>query len=80
MRIVLTSVIAVLIGLSVHVRATDDPKTVRTKVEYLVVSVPASPNDLQNRLNEEGKQGWVFVAEVRTALGESLVLRREAAE
>lgn len=76
MRLMLMGLVIGLVGLAVQVGARQSKPA--NKVEYLVIHVPASPQELQDALNGRGGQGWILIGEVRTALGESLVLKRES--
>ena len=73
-----------LLGLIVGILLTAAARMVASEplssapLEYLVISVPASPEDLQRELNRRGGEGWEFVNGTRTALGEALVLKRPA--
>ena len=78
MRLRLTVLIGLLILLAAHIGAVQ-PRPVG-KVEYLVISVPSSPSELERELNRRDGQGWIFITNVRTALGEALVLKHESIE
>ena len=80
MRLRLTVLIGLLILLALVARiGAVQPRPVG-KVEYLVISVPPSPSELEKELNRRGGQGWMFITSVRTALGEALVLKHESTE
>lgn len=74
-----------LLGLLVGILLTSAARIVASEslssapLEYLVISVPAGPQELQTELNRRGSEGWEFVNGTRTALGEALVLKRPSA-
>jgi hypothetical protein len=66
--------VGIVLTAAARMVASESPST--SPVEYLVISVPAGPEDLQRELNRRGGEGWEFVNATRTALGEALVLKR----